>query len=361
MIYSAFKKILFKTDPEQAHNLAIKSLRTLQKLPPAIKLIHNKLSTQTPALRSRLWGIDFTNPIGLAAGFDKNASVYPALSALGFGFVEVGTITPNPQPGNPIPRLFRLPEDQAIINRMGFNNCGALAARQNIIKLKQNYTVLGINIGKNKDTPNEEAYKEYIHSLRMLYEYGDYFVINISSPNTAKLRQLQQKESLAKLLKSIMTERDILAEVDRFRPLLLKIAPDISEQEIRELATVALSTGIDGIIATNTTVNRFNSISKHKEQTGGLSGRPLTLQSNSCIREIYKVTNGKLPIIGVGGVFTGQDAYDKIRSGANLVQVYTGMIYRGPAIAKKVNLELNELMQRDSVQSLTEVIGADIM
>lgn len=358
-VYAWFRRILFQMEPENAHDWAIRFLKVLQSSP----LQHwyaQKWTIRDARLQTNCFGLSFSNPVGLAAGFDKNASVYPALASLGFGFVEVGTITPRPQPGNPKPRLFRLPEDLALINRMGFNNDGAEQAKHSFEQLKRPPIPIGINLGKNKDTPNESAADDYIKCLELLYPYGDYFVINVSSPNTSGLRDLQQMEALHSLLSKIMVRRQKLAEIYQFtRPILLKVAPDISFDEANAIAQIAQTFHIDGIIATNTTLSREGINSPHKNETGGLSGTPLKMRSTELIRYFYSILKGSIPIIGVGGIFTGQDAYEKIRAGANLIQIYTGMIYRGPAIAKKINEELLQIMEREQVNSIQEIIGLD--
>lgn len=358
-MYAWFRRILFQMEPENAHDWAIRFLKVLQSSP----LQHwyaQKWTIRDARLQTNCFGLSFSNPVGLAAGFDKNASVYPALASLGFGFVEVGTITPRPQPGNPKPRLFRLPEDLALINRMGFNNDGAEQAKHSFEQLKRPPIPIGINLGKNKDTPNESAADDYIKCLELLYPYGDYFVINVSSPNTSGLRDLQQMEALHSLLSKIMVRRQKLAEIYQFtRPILLKVAPDISFDEANAIAQIAQTFHIDGIIATNTTLSREGINSPHKNETGGLSGTPLKMRSTELIRYFYSILKGSIPIIGVGGIFTGQDAYEKIRAGANLIQIYTGMIYRGPAIAKKINEELLQIMEREQVNSIQEIIGLD--
>ncbi len=360
MIYRSLRRLLFQMDPEQAHEWTIRSLKWMQANPWIKNSFQRQMTVNDPRLHTTYWGLSFPNPVGLAAGFDKHANVYPGLAALGFGYVEVGTLTPQPQSGNPKPRLFRLLPDQAVINRMGFNNDGAEAAKASFTRLPRPSIPIGINLGKNKDTPNDEAAEDYRKGLNELYSCGDYFVINISSPNTKGLRDLQHAASLNSLLAAILEKRDELAKkYEQKRPILLKIAPDLENEEVEEIVTIALEKGIDGIIATNTTISREGLSSPLQKETGGLSGRPLVNRSTAMIRRIYKITRGRVPIIGVGGIFTGQDAYDKIRAGANLIQVYTGMIYRGPSIAKWINQELLELMNRDQVSSISDLVGLD--
>ncbi|WP_089970508.1 quinone-dependent dihydroorotate dehydrogenase [Lihuaxuella thermophila] len=359
-MYSSLRKLLFQMNPETAHDWTIRSLKMMQAAPVLRKMYHQVMSVYDPRLATTCWGLTFPNPVGLAAGFDKHANVYPALAALGFGFVEVGTLTPRPQPGNPAPRLFRLPEDQGLINRMGFNNHGVEEARQSFEHLPRPHIPIGINLGKNKDTPNERASDDYLTGLETLYPYGDYFVINISSPNTKGLRDLQHVDALRELTSAVLTKRNELADrTGRHRPVLLKIAPDLSPEELSEIVHTALHLGMDGIIATNTTLSREGLKSPHKGEAGGLSGKPLTHRSTELIRHIYSITQGQVPIIGVGGIFTGTDAYEKIRAGANLIQVYTGMIYRGPSIAKRINEELLQLLERDNFSSIQDAVGLD--
>jgi dihydroorotate dehydrogenase len=360
-MYGLLRKILFQFDPETAHEWTIRSLQLLQKQSKLINPLRNHMQVHAPQLKVTLWNLEFPNPVGLAAGFDKHANVYPALSVLGFGFIEVGTLTPRPQEGNPRPRLFRLKEDQAIINRMGFNNHGIEAAKQSLSTLPRPPIPIGINLGKNKDTPNIHAVDDYIKGLETLYPFGDYFVINVSSPNTPGLRDLQQIESMKQLLTALQMKREQLMEQKgAYKPILLKIAPDLSLDDLQEIARMALILSLDGIIATNTTVAREGLSSPLKKESGGLSGKPLAQKATEWIKAIYQVTRGKIPIIGVGGIFTGEDAYAKIRAGASLVQVYTGMIYRGPAICKWINLELLQLLQRDGFQSISEAVGVDV-
>jgi dihydroorotate dehydrogenase len=288
------------------------------------------------SLERTLWGIRFPNPVGLAAGFDKDAKYTDALACLGFGFIEIGTVTPKAQPGNPQPRLFRLPADRALINRMGFNNDGAAAAAERL-KRRTEKIIIGGNIGKNKITPNEDAMLDYEASFRELYDVVDYFVVNVSSPNTPGLRELQDKEPLMKILNRL---RQLDKELGKSKPILLKIAPDLTDAQIDDIIEIVNTTGIQGIVATNTTIRRDNLESNDKEVNtigaGGLSGRPLTQRATEVIRYINSKGNGKIPIIAVGGIFTADDALEKLNAGASLVQVYTGFIYEGPGIAKNI-------------------------
>lgn len=354
------KKYLFKLDPEDAHEKTIGALKFAEKVGGTVplNLIYN---FKDERLVSDLWDLRFTNPVGLAAGFDKNAEVYRGLAALGFGFVEVGTVTPIAQPGNEKPRSFRLVEDEAVINRMGFNNEGVEIAEQNLINYERAQIPIGVNIGKNKVTPNADAASDYEKSLEALYPYGHYFVINISSPNTPNLRDLQETESLRKLLKAIRNKANELEEKGATRkPILLKVAPDMSDEHMHDVVQVAVAEGVSGIIATNTTLSREGLVNKvYSGEMGGLSGRPLTERSTIWIKEIYQEVGGQVPIIGVGGIFNGDDAYEKIRAGASLVQVYTGMIYEGPKIVNNINKRLVELMARDGFTNISQVVGVD--
>ena len=283
-------------------------------------------------LERELFGLKFKNPVGLAAGFDKDAVLFNELNNFGFGFIEIGTLTPKPQDGNPKKRLFRLRSDSAIINRMGFNNGGVLAA---IERLKKNTGVLiGGNIGKNKNTPNEHAENDYKICFNALFKYVDYFVVNVSSPNTPNLRALQDKEPLTKLLLTLMEEN---SKTGTMKPILLKIAPDLSNDQLQDIIDIVSDTKIDGVIATNTTISREGLRSDQKNETGGLSGKPLTHRSTEVIRFLAEKSNKAFPIIGVGGIHSGKDALDKIEAGADLVQLYTGFIYEGPNLIKQIN------------------------
>lgn len=359
-LYSFLRSFLFRLDPETAHQLAILGLKLMQTNAYVKKKFRQQTLLDDPRLQSQYFGLTFPNPVGLAAGFDKNAQVYPALAALGFGFIEVGTLTPRPQAGNPKPRIFRLPEEQAIINRMGFNNGGIAKAKSFLSRYPHPHIPIGINLGKNKDTPNKKAIEDYQQGLSQLYPYGDYFVINVSSPNTEGLRKLQQIDALQQLLSALMEQRERLsAKYNKWRPLLLKIAPDLSVDECTEIVKTALATRIDGLIATNTTVARHGLRSPVKKEAGGLSGKPLRSTSTEMIRQIYRITQGRIPIIGTGGIFTGQDAFEKIQAGANLIQVYTGMIYEGPLIAKKINQQLLQLLDQHGIPSIEKLVGQE--
>jgi dihydroorotate dehydrogenase len=308
------------------------------------------------------FGLEFRNPVGLAAGFDKNGTAAQALAALGFGFIEVGSVTSEPQPGNPRPRLFRLPRDRALINRAGFNNCGAARLTEHIRRRRPD-CVLGVNLGKSRSVPVEDAIPDYLKSFDAVYDIADYIAINVSSPNTPHLRELQRPEMLAGLIKSLQERNHELALVHsrRPKPLLLKIAPDLSESEIESIVEVATSFKIAGLIATNTTVSRAGLETARAEVEaygdGGLSGAPLRVRSNEVVSLIYRLTRGELPIIGVGGVFDAADAWEKICAGASLIQLYTGFIYEGPGVARRINEGLAEILKREGIGTLDEAVG----
>lgn len=342
---SIIRPIFFKMDPEDVHYKAIDMLNFLMKLPFAKSVFKSLYTIDNPKLRRTVFGIDFPNPVGLAAGFDKNAICYENFSNLGFGFIEIGTVTPRAQDGNPRKRLFRLMEDKAIVNRMGFNNEGVEAV---LTRLKKNKgkVIIGGNLGKNKVTPNENAIDDYEISFNTLYNYVDYFVVNVSSPNTPNLRDLQEKEPLKKILNRLKT---IDKHKGASKPILLKIAPDLTNSQLDDIIEIVTETNIEGVIATNTTVSRadLKTSSKIVEEigAGGLSGKPLKDRSTEVIRYIATKSNKSFPIIGVGGIYSAKDAYDKIEAGADLVQVYSGFIYEGPAIVKNINKGLLKLMK----------------
>lgn len=341
-MYKLFiRPLLFLFPSERAHYLALGLLKATLKF-PFTKAIFKKLYvSHNPNLERELFGLKFRNPVGLAAGFDKNAAYYNELSNLGFGFIEVGTVTPKPQDGNPKPRLFRLVEDEALINRMGFNNDG-LDIMIEKLKGRRTDLIIGGNIGKNKVTPNENAINDYVSAFKGLHDYVDYFVVNVSSPNTPNLRALQDKEPLTKLLTTLKTLNETY---ENPKPILLKIAPDVNEPQLDDIIEIVSSVGIDGIVATNTTISRDGlKTSNQKIESignGGLSGKPVRNRSTEVIKYINQKTNGKLPIIAVGGIFTAKDAKEKLDAGASLVQVYSGFIYEGPAMVKKICKGLN--------------------
>ncbi|MCG7199898.1 quinone-dependent dihydroorotate dehydrogenase [Marinobacter pelagius] len=330
-MYGVIRNLLFRFPPEQAHNMALGSLDVAQKLG-----LLSAFSPKIDALPVNVMGLDFPNPVGLAAGLDKNADHLDALGALGFGFIEVGTVTPRAQPGNPKPRMFRLPEHQAIINRMGFNNEG-LEHLIDRVDHRHYRGILGINVGKNKDTPNEESESDYRKGIAAVYSRADYITVNVSSPNTPGLRDLQFGDSLKGLLEAIKDEqRRCEQETGKYVPIAVKIAPDMDDTGIRFVADALLNTGLDGVIATNTTISRDAVAGhRHAEEAGGLSGAPVREASLRVIQGLYAELGDRLPIIGVGGITDGESAAEKVRAGAKLVQVYTGFIYRGPALIKE--------------------------
>ena len=325
-MYSLLRAALFKLPPETAHHLTLSSLRTLYKLGLSI-------APAIPDDTRSVMGLNFPNPVGLAAGLDKNGECIDGLASLGFGFIEIGTITPLPQPGNPRPRLFRLPEASAIINRMGFNNMGVDALIENV-KRAHYKGILGINIGKNATTPIENAASDYLTCLRRVYAHAGYITVNISSPNTRNLRQLQDEAALDALLSQLKTEQQILADKHgKYVPIALKIAPDLADEQIAQIASLLMRHRIDGVIATNTTLSREGVEHLiHGNETGGLSGAPVRDKSTAVIRKLTRHLQGELPIIGAGGILSGADAVEKIEAGASLVQLYSGMIYRGPEL-----------------------------
>ncbi len=330
MLYSLLRPLLFRLDAETSHQLTLASLQLGHAL--GLGGFFRKPAKGKPC---RVMGLDFPNPVGLAAGLDKNGEYIDALAALGFGFIEVGTVTPRPQPGNPRPRLFRVPQAQAIINRMGFNNHGVDRLIENIRRTRYK-GVLGINIGKNADTPLENAVDDYIACLRKVYPFASYVAINISSPNTPGLRELQQKQELDRVLGVLKEEHKKLAKLfGKQTPLVLKIAPDLIEQEISDIAALLLAHKIDGVIATNTTVSR-DGIEGLCQESGGVSGAPLNEKSTAVIRQLAAALQGQLPIIGVGGIISGTDAREKFEAGASLVQIYSGLIYRGPELVDEI-------------------------
>lgn len=335
MYKAVIRPLLFLFDPEKIHRFTFALIRLVCMIPGLSSLIEKFYCIEDKRLERNLFGLTFKNPVGLAAGFDKDAKLYNELSHFGFGFIEIGTLTPKPQPGNPKKRLFRLKANQAIINRMGFNNGGVLEA---VERLKKNQGVLiGGNIGKNKVTPNDNAITDYEISFNALFEYVDYFVVNVSSPNTPNLRELQDKEPLTALLNGLQIQN---SKNQVRKPILLKIAPDLSDEQLMDIIDIVKDTKIDGVIATNTTISREGLKPKDKIETGGLSGKPLTHRSTEVIRFLSEKSNKAFPIIGVGGIHTVQDALDKLEAGADLIQLYTGFIYEGPKLIKDINKAL---------------------
>ena len=333
------RPLLFTLPPEQAHYLTLKAIRALGALPPARALVTRYFKPQDKPVQA--FGLTFKNPVGLAAGYDKDADSWRGLACLGFGHIEVGTITPVPQAGNPKPRVFRLVEDQAVINRMGFPGKGAAYALQQLQNDRPADVVIGVNIGKNKDTPLETAFTDYLSLIETFAPLADYLAINISSPNTAGLRKLQSRGYLETLLYEITAKREqVSGMIGRSVPLLVKLAPDLEFDEIDEALDAITAAGIDGIIAANTTTHRPTLRSKYQNEEGGLSGAPLAERSNDVIRHIRKSAGDSIPIIGVGGIMNADDAQRKLDAGANLVQIYTGLVYRGPGLIRQIVNEL---------------------
>lgn len=355
-MYTLIRTILFNFSPEAVHHFSMKMLRLVCSTWLGKKLLTSLFTHKHPQLHTLFLGLPFRNPVGLAAGFDKNAEFLRELECLGFGFVETGTVTPKAQPGNDKPRVFRLPADKALINRMGFNNEGVEVVAERLRKWKEKgesgggrreaesgatyRMIIGGNIGKNKVTPNEEAWKDYEICFNALHAYVDYFVVNVSSPNTPGLRELQEKESLRKILVHL---QQLNAGKSIQRPILLKIAPDLTNEQLDDVAALALEIKLDGLVATNTTISR-EGLSEESgvvsRETGGLSGKPLQKRSTEVLKYLITRTNGKIPVIASGGIFTGADAKEKLRCGAPLVQVWTGFIYEGPAIVKQITRSL---------------------
>lgn len=351
-MYQLLRSFLFLFDPERVHYFAMNWMRLLCNISFLKKIISNKFSVADPKLQTEFLGLQFKNPVGLGAGFDKNAKYLNELEALGFGFVEIGTVTPKPQPGNDKPRLFRLPKDKALINRMGFNNEGVDEVVKRLRewsaqKLQSNKSddrmIIGGNIGKNKVTLNEDAWQDYETCFKALHPYVDYFVVNVSSPNTPGLRELQEKDSLRKILSNLQRLNSLIQHANQnsvYKPILLKIAPDLTNEQLDDVIDLALEIKLDGLVATNTTISRDN-LHTSKERiaaigAGGLSGLPVRERATEVVKYIEQKTKGVVPVMASGGIFTGEDAKEKLNAGAQLVQVWTGFIYEGPGIAKNI-------------------------
>ncbi len=366
MLYrSILRPLLFRLPPERAHAVALDALAFMLGTNGARRFATRRFS-RAPFGELRRFGLSFPNAVGLAAGFDKNGTAAPYLAALGFGFIEVGTVTHQAQPGNPTPRLFRLPLDSALINRQGFNNHGAAALAARLANNRPD-CVLGINIGKSRAVALEDATGDYLASFELVHALADYVVVNVSSPNTPGLRELQRPEALAALLNALQKQNQELATEHPRRqpvPLLVKIAPDLDERELESIVEIALGAGLSGIIATNTTTNRAGlRTSPGKVEAygaGGLSGAPLRSRSTEIIAALYRLTRGRMTIIGVGGVFTAEDAWEKISAGASLIQLYTGFIYQGIGIARDINDGLAEILSREGFRTLDEAVGCCI-
>ena len=344
-MFSKIRSLIFKLDPETAHDLAIKSLK--------FNFIYQNKIKKNKSIETEIFGKKIPNPIGIAAGFDKDAEVYNSLFKLGFGFVEVGTVTPHNQYGNPKPRIFRLEEDEALINRLGFNSSGSEKVRSRIISNSPK-GLFGINIGPNKDTNNKE--EDYLIGLRKFYNLADYLTINISSPNTENLRSFHNEDELSKLLDLVEKEKKILKTNI---PIVVKISPDIKDENINIIAELLLKHNVEAVIISNSTDrNRENLSNINKLEKGGLSGKPLEKKSNELINKFYKILKNKIKIIGVGGVDSGQSVYQKIINGASLVQLYTGMIYKGPSIVSKINEELINILENERVKNISDIVGS---
>lgn len=343
-MYPLIRAILFRFAPEDIHHMVTGILRSVNKIPGVGALQRKCFQVNDPRLEREVFGLKFKNPVGLGAGFDKNAAFVKELANFGFGFIEIGTVTPLPQPGNDKPRMFRLLKDEGLINRMGFNNQGAEVAAGHLRHLKKNGLIIGGNIGKNKTTPNEEAVNDYRKCFDALFDVVDYFVVNVSSPNTPGLRELQEKEPLTHILHSLQQNN---SKNGVSRPILLKIAPDLTDQQLDDIIDIVKETGIAGIIATNTTIERKGLLSPGNvaSETGGLSGKPLRRRSTEVIRYLSEKSAGAFPIVGVGGIHSPEDALEKLNAGASLVQIYTGFVYKGPALIKKINTFLLKKLQ----------------
>lgn len=350
--YGAVKPLLHLLSPESAHGVAIWALKN--------GLAGRVNETDDPLLATRVWNLSFANPIGLAAGFDKDADVMDAMLAVGFGFVEAGSVTPLPQPGNPKPRLFRLSEDQAVINRFGFNSKGLAHFVEKLRARKRpgSVGIVGANVGKNRDAPDAAA--DYATGITQVCALADYLVCNVSSPNTPGLRSLQARAEIEALIQRVLEARYQAApDKNKLPPLLAKVGPDLDAAQIQDIADVALATQIDGLIVGNTTVTRPPLASSHAAETGGLSGRPLLKLATQCLSDMYRLTGGKIPLIGCGGVVTGEDAYAKIRAGASLVQLYSALVFHGPELVGRIKRELAQCLRADGIASVSDAVGAD--
>lgn len=360
-MYRVLKPALFRLDAEDAHHLTLRALGAASRVPAWPGLARRLSAPAEPRLAQTLWGRPFASPVGLAAGLDKNGEAVPAFSALGFGFLEVGTVTPLAQPGNHRPRLFRLPEDAALINRMGFNNGGVGALHARLAALPARTAPVWVNIGKNKATPNEAAVEDYRACVRALFEVADGFVVNVSSPNTPGLRALQAAGELGELVRAVLNEVEVgsVRTARRAPPVLVKLAPDLHPADFEASVGAVVEAGAGGLIVSNTTLGREGLTHTHRSQAGGLSGRPLRARSTALVRDAYRLTGGRVPIVGVGGIFTPEDAYAKIRAGASLVEVYTALIYEGPGLPARLNRGLGRLLERDGLRNVAQALGVE--
>jgi dihydroorotate dehydrogenase len=356
------RPVLFLGDPEKTHE---QTLRLLSRIEPFEAVFQRLFCIQDSRLQVRVGSLTFPNPVGLAGGFDKNAVAVKTIAAFGFGFMEIGAVTALAQPGNPKPRLYRLPRDEALINRLGFNNEGATAIAERLRTLRGNRVPLkiplGINIGRSKIVKTADAVADFVSAFDKLYPFGDFFTVNVSSPNTPQLRDLQEKDLLQGLLQAIQEKNDELSarSGQTRKPILVKIAPDMEFSQADDIIGVALAEKINGIIATNATAFLRETLASGSKEPGGLSGKPLRALATSFVRHLYRAVGDKLPIIGVGGIFSATDAYEKIKAGASAVQIYTGFIYEGPVAVKRINQGLIRLVERDGFKSITEAVGTD--
>jgi dihydroorotate dehydrogenase len=365
VIYRLLRPLVFQGDPERAHELA---MSTLERLGPLLTRAPSPLPVREPRLEQRLFGLRFPNPLGLAAGFDKSARALAAWPALGFGFAEIGTVTPVPQAGNPRPRLFRLPADAALLNRMGFNNDGAERVAERLARWRRaagpGRPPVGVNLGASAAGAREGGEADYLAAFERLWPGADYFVVNVSSPNTPGLRRLQERTPLEAILRALAAANGRLAAESGAgaRPLLVKIAPDLEPLQVDDVVDLALEHGLAGLVVANTTISREGLVSPERvlREAGGVSGRPLRERSTALLRRAYARSGGRLSLVGVGGVFDAEDAWQKLLAGASLVQLYTALVYEGPTVVRRINLGLLERMEREGVRSLGEVVGSGV-
>ena len=362
-MYALVKPLLFALPAETAHALVLGALAVGGRVPGLESALRRTFACEDPVLETELWGLRFPNPLGLAAGMDKDGVALGSWQALGFGFMEAGTVTPRPQPGNERPRLFRLPAERALINRMGFNNAGAGALAERLARFRASHpsALVGVNLGKNRDTPLERAVEDYAAAMGAVAHVADYLTINVSSPNTPGLRDLQSRATLTAMAGELVSLRERMAEAggagNRRPPLLIKVAPELDEAALADVAAAAIEAGCDGLIAANTTLAREGLHSPHRDQAGGLSGRPLHARAVATVAALRRHTGGRLPLIGVGGIGTAEEAYDFIRAGASLVQLYTALVYRGPGLVREIKLGLAALLARDGFSSVAQAVG----
>ena len=359
MLYRVLRPLFFSGDPERTHEQVLGAVENLSSLKGFESFAHQLYGWESPLLETPLWDRVLPNPVGLAAGFDKNGRIIDPLFSLGFGLVEVGTMTPRPQPGNERPRLFRLLEDKALINRLGFNNEGMESLIERLQK-RISRGILGVNLGKNKDTPLEDAVEDYLKGLAGTHPWADYFCVNVSSPNTEDLRRLQEGDQLSGLLDRVCRQREFLdSKTGKKTPLLIKIAPDWKDDALEQSIERLKPFPLDGIISTNTTLSRSGLNNPLSRESGGLSGKPLLESSNRIVRTIYRELGTRMPILGVGGIFTAEDAYQKIKAGASAVQIYTGLVYEGPGLVMRIKKGLARLLKEEGLPNITAAIGIE--